>query len=103
MELSKATTSYVRKLKDPNIQTELYLSLDFCSVFRNLAQNLSNVAAPLNKKLRTDHLTSFLYSIQAEKEAVENLKGVLTNPPILPLPSATGQYTVNTDTRYSEL
>lgn len=57
----------------------------------------------MNEKLLKDKPTSFLVFTQAEKDAIENMKTILINPPILALSCTAGQYKVDTDASNSQV
>lgn len=60
-------------------------------------QYFPELTAVLNRNLRKNQPTLFLPSLQAEKDAAENLKTFQTSPPILPHPRAKRQYIVDTN------
>lgn len=103
LELSKETTAAVRELKHPTAQTELRSFLGVWKVFRRFGPNFSRVGVLLNKKLRKDQSTSFVSLTRAEKDAIESLKTLLMNPPILALLRAIGPHTVRTDVCDSQI
>lgn len=97
IEIRTATTDAFGQLKNPTTQTEIRSFLGLCNIFRRFVPYLSKVAAPLNKKLCKDQLKSFPSLAVEEKQAVECLKDLLSNPPTHALPRATAHYTVDTN------
>lgn len=81
--LSEATTAAVCELKDTTAQTEVRSFLGLCNLFRLFVPNFSKVAATLNKKLPNYQWTTLSSLTKARKNAVENLKTILINPPVL--------------------
>lgn len=103
LELSEATTTALRKRKDPMSQPELKSALSLCSVIRRFVSSLSKVTAPFKKMLPEDQPTSFPILTQTERAAVDSLTTVWTNPPKLALLRATGKVTVGTYACYSQV
>lgn len=97
LKRSKETATVARERKDPTHQTELRAFFRPLNVYRCLIPNFSTVAVPLNKMSWKDPPTSFCFLTQAERDAVENLLALLTNPPTLTTLLAIGQYTIDTD------
>lgn len=94
LELSKVTTTAVRAVKHPRIQTELRSFKGPWNIPRCFCPDFSRVAALFEKKLQIDQPTSLLSVTLAEKDAVENLGTLLTNLKILACPRLTDQWLV---------
>lgn len=97
LELSKWTTTAVRELKDDTTQTDLRSFRNLCSALHRFIPNGSNVTVSLNKVLQKERPRTFPFRTKSKKDAVDNLKTLQTNPPILAHPRKVGQYTVDTD------
>lgn len=70
LEISKPAATAVRKLKEPTTQTEVRSFLGLCNVSRRFVPNVSQAAAPLNKELQKDQLTTFPSLSKSKKDAV---------------------------------
>lgn len=103
LELSKGTTAAIPWLKWATFKTKLRSFLRFCNVFRISTSDFWRNAGPLQKKLRNDQHHLFPSPTADEKNAVKNLKKVLSNLPILALLRASGQYTVDTEAYKSQV
>lgn len=90
LELFVETTADVRKANDPTTLTVMKSFLGLCNVFRRFVAKSLKVATQLNKKLWKDQPTTLFFLTPAEKHAVESLKALLMNPPILALSRASG-------------
>lgn len=99
----EATTALVRKLKDPTTRTGLRSISALCRVFCWLVQIFSGVALPMNRKLRKDQPATIPFLNRTETDVVENLKTLLMNSPVLAISHANGQYTVDLDTRDTQV
>jgi RNase H-like domain found in reverse transcriptase/Integrase zinc binding domain/Reverse transcriptase (RNA-dependent DNA polymerase) len=68
----------------------------FCSVYRRFVPNFAEVAAPLNKLLKEDAKEVFEMT-DLIRESVQNLKALLTIPPLLSLPTRESSFIIETD------
>lgn len=96
LETSEVTTAAVCELKHSTTETELRSFSGLCSVFHRFVPNVSKVEIPLNKKLRKDQPSLFLFRTVAEEDVGENVWKLLTNPSIIAIPRAMSQYKVGT-------
>lgn len=90
-------TSTMKGLKDSIIQAELWSFVELCNVFHRFVTNFSHVAAPRYKKLRKGEPNDFQTFSVTEKNAVELLKILPKNPPVLAVSRADGHLTLDTD------
>lgn len=91
LEPFQVTAAAVRKRKDLTTQNEMRSFLDRWNVFGQFVPNVSRKAPRFSRKLRKDQATTIHFLARAKKEAVENLKTLLTSPPVLAFPQTTGQ------------
>lgn len=96
-ELSETTPTDTLKLKNTTKQKETRSFSGLCDAFCQFFPKFSTLTEPLNKKLRNYQPTSLYSHTQAEEEALESLRALLTNPPVLALPCIKGKFTVATD------
>lgn len=83
---SEGTAAFVRKLKDPHYSYETEILLGPLQCIMPILLSFPRVAAPLNIKGQKDRPFSFPSLTSTEKEAVQNLKMLLTSPPLLSHP-----------------
>lgn len=102
LEIAKTTTSAIKVLKNQTSETEVRSILSLCNVFRPFVPSFCDVAARLSK---TSVSTSCFNSkrFRKPKKAVERLKYMLANPPVLTLPRAGGHSTISSDTCNTQL
>lgn len=77
----------------PTTQTEIRFFLFLCSVYRRLAPGFSELASPLNKKLRNEDPTTSQNIANAVIQSVDELK----SPLILFLLRTSGRYIIDND------
>ena len=86
--------SSVRDWPLPKNRKQVRSFLGFCSYYRKFVKGFAIVAKPLYNL--TEENRKFLWSSECQV-AFENLKRVLTCPPILSFPSGEGQFILDTD------
>lgn len=95
--MAETTTIVIQELRYATTETELHCFLGPCSAYRRFVPWFSKLEAPLHKKLRKEEPRKFQTVTEAKLQYVYALKSALTNPLILALPSANGQYTIDTN------
>lgn len=76
--------------------------LGLCSVCGRFLPGFAKIAAPLNEKIKKGELSHFVLN-DKQRRPVGKLKNCLASPPVLKLPPANGQYTVDTDNFGSQI
>lgn len=97
LDIVESTTVEISQPQDSITQTEIRLLPGLCKVFRQLVPKLSRVNALVNMDICKDQPKSSWLLTVNEKRSVGHFKGLLTKPPLLTLPWATGHYTIVTD------
>lgn len=97
LEMVETTTRAIQEVQYPTTQTAVRYFLVLCNIYRRFVPRLSKLAVPLNKMLRKEEHKAFQTLTEAETQSVDALKNALTNPPVLDVPRANGQYTIDTD------
>ena len=96
LEVASKTTEAIKGLSYPTDVSQMRSFLGLCNDYRRFVPNFTRLAKPLNRKLKKDRSIRFELD-DSEKEAVDALKEKLTSTPVLALPRATGQFTIDTD------
>ena len=78
----------------PKNRKQVRSFLGFCSYYRKFVKNFAVLAKPLYNL--TEENVKFFWSSECQ-QAFENLKRVLTCPPVLSFPSGEGQFILDTD------
>ena len=97
LEIDELATRALREMSVPTTQTELRSFLGMCNVYRRFVRNYTDIAAPLNARLRKGQPVQLEPFGEIEMEAFDTLKEAICSPPILALPKPGLPYSVDTD------
>jgi hypothetical protein len=87
----------LRTAKTPKAQTELRSFLGLCNVYRRFVAGFAKIAHPLDQLLRKRESPKLGVLTQEQLEAFEKLRQKLLDPPILALPRAEENFSLDTD------
>jgi RNase H-like domain found in reverse transcriptase/Reverse transcriptase (RNA-dependent DNA polymerase) len=94
--MSSKKIQAVEEWSVPRNKRDMRRFVAFCSVYRIFVPNFAAVAAPLNKLLKKDEKEVFEMA-NLIRESVQNLKALLTSPPLLSLPTRESSFILETD------
>jgi RNase H-like domain found in reverse transcriptase len=103
LAVAEKNTRALRTAKPPSTQTELRSFLGLCNVYRRFVNGFAKIAAPLNSLLRKGESPRLNTLNEDQLRAFEALLQCLLTPPILALPKADGQFTLDTDEKLHPL
>lgn len=85
LEIYESITEVIQELQDRTTKTDVRSFPWLCNIFRRFVPNFSKIAVPLNKKPRKDQPKMFGFLNYVGKLALDELKWILTNQPVLTL------------------
>jgi RNase H-like domain found in reverse transcriptase/Reverse transcriptase (RNA-dependent DNA polymerase) len=97
LAVAEKNTLSLRTVQPPSTQSELRSFLGLCNLYRRFVPWFAKIASPLNALLRKGESPQLVPFDKDQLEAFLTLKERLSNPSILSLPRAQGQYTLDTD------
>jgi len=92
---SNAATKSLVGLRHPTTAPELKSFLGLCNVYRRFIQSYTTTAAPLYKLLGGDKPKKLPPLDEAQSRAFDELIQRVTNPPVLALPKANLQFSID--------
>lgn len=96
LQAAITTTKVVEELRYPEDVSQMRSFLGLCNVYRRFMSGFAKISAQLHKKLKKRLPIKFVWDKQA-RQAVNDLKNRLINPPVLSLLRLKGHYTVDID------
>jgi RNase H-like domain found in reverse transcriptase len=101
--VAEKNTLFIRTVQPPSTQSELRSLLGLCNVYRRFVPGFAKIASPLNALLRKGESPQLGPFDKNQLEACRTLKEKIISPPILLLPRAQGQYTLDTDASQDQI
>jgi len=93
----QAQTKALREAAFPTTRTQVRSFIGMCNVFRRFVPNFARVATPLTDLMGSTAPVTVALPTPEQLFAFEELKGRLTQPPVLALPLASLQYVLDVD------
>lgn len=97
LKIAMHTAKAIPGHQSPTLLTDLRSFLNLCNIFRRFEPYFPRIAALLNKRLCIDEPVTFGTLDEKEMAALKALENALQSPPVLALPYAGSQISLDTD------